>query len=82
MSTFELHSVVLADCRDVVRSHFTVAEARAREFVEWALVEEALNYGDGVDGAHSSEGDRSIKSATTPIHASPRRGAARTGRRL
>lgn len=41
MSVFDLHSQVLADYRDFVRSFFTVADDRAREFVERALVEEA-----------------------------------------
>lgn len=41
MSIFDLHASVLADYRDFVRSFFTVADDRAREFVERALVEEA-----------------------------------------
>src|SRR5437773_2379466 len=41
MSVFDLHSTVLADYRDFVRSFFTVADERAREFVERTLVEEA-----------------------------------------
>jgi hypothetical protein len=41
MSVFDLHSQVVADYRDFVRSFFTVADNRAREYVERALVEEA-----------------------------------------
>lgn len=46
MSVFDLHSQVLADYRDFVRSFFTVADQRAREFVEHALVEEARLWPD------------------------------------
>ncbi|MGC8915769.1 MAG: DEAD/DEAH box helicase [Thermoanaerobaculum sp.] len=42
MSTiFDLHSSVLADYRDFVRSFFTIADERARAFVDRALEEEA-----------------------------------------
>ena len=41
MSIFNLHSNVLADCRDFVRSFFSVADDRAREFIERELVAEA-----------------------------------------
>ena len=41
MSIFNLHSNVLADSRDFVRSFFTVADDRAREFINRELVEEA-----------------------------------------
>ena len=40
MSIFDLHSAVLADYRDFVRSFFTITDERARQFVEHALVEE------------------------------------------
>lgn len=41
MSTiFDLHSAVLADYRDFVRSFFLIADERAREFVDKALEEE------------------------------------------
>jgi hypothetical protein len=40
MSVFDLHSQVLADYRDFVRSFFTVADDRAREYVAHALDEE------------------------------------------
>jgi Lhr-like helicase len=46
MSIFDLHSHVLADYRDFVRSFFTVADTRAREYVERALVEEARLWPD------------------------------------
>jgi ATP-dependent helicase YprA (DUF1998 family) len=46
MSIFDLHSQVLADYRDFVRSFFTVADERARQFVEHALVEEARLWPD------------------------------------
>lgn len=46
MSVFDLHSQVLADYRDFVRSFFTVADDRAREYVERALVEEARLWPD------------------------------------
>jgi ATP-dependent helicase YprA (DUF1998 family) len=46
MSIFNLHNRVLADYRDFVRSFFTVADVRAREFVEQALVEEARLWPD------------------------------------
>src|SRR6266404_4903919 len=41
MSIFNLHSNVLADYRDFVRSFFTVDDDRAREFIERELVQEA-----------------------------------------
>ena len=41
MSVFTLHSNVLADYRDFVRSFFTVADDRAREFIDRELVEQA-----------------------------------------
>jgi hypothetical protein len=41
MSIFDLHAAVLADYRDFARSFFIVADERARQFVELALVTEA-----------------------------------------
>ena len=41
MSIFNLHANVLDDYRDFVRSFFTVADDRAREFIDHELVEEA-----------------------------------------
>ncbi len=41
MSIFNLHSNVVGDYRDFVRSFFTVSDDRAREFIERELVEEA-----------------------------------------
>jgi ATP-dependent helicase YprA (DUF1998 family) len=41
MSVFDLHSSVLGDYRDFVRSFFTVADERAREFIDRELVEQA-----------------------------------------
>src|SRR5258708_27092395 len=41
MSIFNLHSNVLADYRDFVRSFFSVADDRARDFIEQELVAEA-----------------------------------------
>ena len=41
MSIFNLHSSVLPDYRDFVRSFFTVADDRAREFIDHELVEQA-----------------------------------------
>jgi ATP-dependent helicase YprA (DUF1998 family) len=46
MSIFTLHSHVLADYRDFVRSFFTVADDRARQYIEQALVEEARLWPD------------------------------------
>ena len=46
MSVFGLHAEVLTDYRDFVRSFFTVADDRAREYVERALVEEARLWPD------------------------------------
>lgn len=46
MNIFDLHSTVIADYRDFVRSFFTVADARAREFVERSLIEEARLWPD------------------------------------
>src|SRR5258708_3697666 len=40
MGIFDLHFNVLADYRDFVRSFFTVADDRAREFIERELVTE------------------------------------------
>jgi len=41
MSIFKLHSDVIGDYRDFVRSFFKVADDRAREFIERELVQEA-----------------------------------------
>ena len=41
MSIFALHSSVLEDYRDFVRSFFSVADDRAREFIDRELVEQA-----------------------------------------
>lgn len=41
MSIFDLHANVLGDYRDFVRSFFTVADLRAREFIENELVAQA-----------------------------------------
>ncbi|MCK6456024.1 MAG: DEAD/DEAH box helicase [Phycisphaerae bacterium] len=46
MSIFELHSAVLADYRDFVRSFFLIADDRARAFVDQALVEESRLWPD------------------------------------
>ncbi len=46
MSIFNLHSRVLADYRDFVRSFFTIADERVRQYVEQALVEEARLWPD------------------------------------
>ncbi len=40
MSIFNLHSTVVEDYRDFVRSFFRVADTRAREFIERELVEQ------------------------------------------
>jgi DEAD/DEAH box helicase len=48
MSSFDLHTHVLADYRDFVRSFFIVADERARQFVEHALVEEARLWPDSL----------------------------------
>jgi len=39
MSIFRLHSTVVEDYRDFVRSFFTVADARTREFIDQELAE-------------------------------------------
>ena len=41
MSIFTLHSTVVEDYRDFVRSFFTVADDRAREFIDHELLDEA-----------------------------------------
>lgn len=41
MSIFNLHSSVVGDYRDFVRSFFTVAADRAREFIDHELLHEA-----------------------------------------
>lgn len=46
MTIFDLHTSVLADYRDFVRSFFTIADARAEQFVERALNEEARLWPD------------------------------------
>ena len=46
MSIFELHSSVLADYRDFVRSFFTIADDKARAFVDKSLVDEARLWPD------------------------------------
>ncbi|HUU97470.1 MAG TPA: DEAD/DEAH box helicase, partial [Phycisphaerae bacterium] len=46
MSIFDLHTEVIADYRDFVRSFFIVADDRARRFVDQALVEEARLWPD------------------------------------
>jgi hypothetical protein len=40
MSIFDLHAAVLQDYKDFVRSFFTVADDRARAFVDRVLNEE------------------------------------------
>ena len=46
MTIFSLHSAVLADYRDFVRSFFMIAEPRTREFVDRSLVEEGRLWPD------------------------------------
>ena len=46
MSIFDLHSAVLDDYRDFVRSFFRIADDRAREFVDRSLVDEARLWPD------------------------------------
>jgi len=46
MSIFELHSSVLADYRDFVRSFFTIADDKVRAFVDKSLVDEARLWPD------------------------------------
>lgn len=46
MSIFDLHSTVLGDYRDFVRSFFTIADDRARAYVDQALVEESKLWPD------------------------------------
>jgi ATP-dependent helicase YprA (DUF1998 family)/very-short-patch-repair endonuclease len=46
MSVFDLHSAVLADYRDFVRSFFVIADRRVREFVDRSLDEEARLWPD------------------------------------
>src|SRR5262249_16157345 len=46
MSIFDLHSQVLADYRDFVRSFLLIADDRPREFVDRALTEEARLWPD------------------------------------
>jgi len=41
VSIFNLHSNVLADSRDFVRSFFTFVDDRAREFIDHELVDQA-----------------------------------------
>ncbi|GIW55607.1 MAG: hypothetical protein KatS3mg082_2011 [Nitrospiraceae bacterium] len=41
MSVFDLHSNVIADYGDFVRSFFQIADERAQEFVDRSLVDEA-----------------------------------------
>jgi hypothetical protein len=41
MSIFNLHSTVVEDYRDFVRSFFSVADDRAREFIDHELLDEA-----------------------------------------
>ncbi len=48
MSIFNLHSTVLDDYRDFVRSFFTVADDRAREFIDRELVEQARLWPEAV----------------------------------
>jgi ATP-dependent helicase YprA (DUF1998 family) len=46
MSIFDLHSQVIADYRDFVRSFFIIADDRTREFVDQALDEESRLWPD------------------------------------
>ena len=48
MSVFDLNEQVITDYRDFVQSFFTVADPRAREYVERALVEEARLWPDAL----------------------------------
>ncbi len=47
MSIFNLHSNALADYRDFVRSFFTMADDRAREFIERELAAPAASIAPG-----------------------------------
>ena len=46
MNIFDLHASVVADYRDFVRSFFTVADERARAYVQRAIDEEARLWPD------------------------------------
>ncbi|MCS6948436.1 MAG: DEAD/DEAH box helicase, partial [Steroidobacteraceae bacterium] len=46
MNVFDLHAAVLADYRDFVRSYFTIADERARDYVNRALDDEARLWPD------------------------------------
>lgn len=46
MSIFELHSSVLADYRDFVRSFFSIADDEIRAYVDKSLVDEARLWPD------------------------------------
>src|SRR5258707_6436129 len=46
MSIFDLHTAVLTDYRDFVRSFFTIADDRARAFVDKSLLDEARLWPD------------------------------------
>ncbi len=46
MNIFELHASVVADYRDFVRSFLTVADERARAYVQRAIDEEARLWPD------------------------------------
>lgn len=46
MNIFDLHAAMLGDYRDFVRSYFTIADERARAYVNLALDEEARLWPD------------------------------------
>ncbi|HLG15417.1 MAG TPA: hypothetical protein VJH03_13085 [Blastocatellia bacterium] len=46
MSIFDLHSRVLSDYRDFVRSFFTIEDQRAQEFVDRELDDESRLWPD------------------------------------
>ena len=46
MSIFNLHAAVLDDYRDFVRSFFSIADDRARDYVERALVADNRGFVD------------------------------------
>ena len=46
MNIFDLHAAIISDYRDFVRSYFTIADERAREYVNRAIDEEARLWPD------------------------------------
>ena len=82
MSIFDLHSAVLTDSCDFVRSSFIITDEQARQFVEYARAKEARLWPDFLLPASHTR--KATSAAVCPAWhcASSRRGTSCTMRAL